>query len=96
VQLLCLYFQYVAVRRQRNKVLNHVALQGVGARPYACRYTANTTIQGENMTRLLLAAAACAAMCGVTIATVSTEFATSASAAAPAALATIDVYKDAN
>lgn len=48
------------------------------------------------MTRLLLAATAFAAMCGVTVATVSTEFATTAIAAAPATVATIDVYKDAN
>ena len=48
------------------------------------------------MTRLLLAATAFAAMCGVTVATVSTDFAPSASAAAPAAIAQIDVYKDAN
>ena len=47
------------------------------------------------MTRLLLAATAFAAMCGVTIATVSTELAPSASAATQA-VASIDVYKDAN
>ena len=48
------------------------------------------------MTRLMLAATAFAAMCGVTVATVSTESATGAFAAAPTAGATIDVYKDAN
>ena len=48
------------------------------------------------MKRLLLAASLFASMCFVTIATVSVDFATSASAAAPAAAATIEVYKDAN
>ena len=48
------------------------------------------------MTRLLLASAAFAAMCGVTAGMITTEFAPSASAAAPAAVVTIDVYKDAN
>ena len=48
------------------------------------------------MKRLLLAASVFAAMCGVTIATVSVDFATTASAAAPAAVSTIEVYKDAN
>ena len=48
------------------------------------------------MTRLLFAATAFAAMCGVTVATVSTDLAPAASAATPAAVASIDVYKDAN
>jgi hypothetical protein len=48
------------------------------------------------MTRLLLAATVFAAMCGVTIATVSNELAPSASAATPVTVASIDVYKDAN
>ena len=47
------------------------------------------------MSRLLFAATAFAAMCGVTVATVSTELAPAASAATPA-VASIDVYKDAN
>jgi hypothetical protein len=47
------------------------------------------------MKHLVLAAAVFAAMCGITIATVGSDFATPASAAtAPAT--TIDVYKDAN
>jgi hypothetical protein len=48
------------------------------------------------MTRLLLASAAFVAMCGITAGTMTSEFAPSASAAAPAAIAPIDVYKDAN
>ena len=48
------------------------------------------------MTRLLLAATVFAAMCGVTVATISTDFAPSASAAGSSAVASIDVYKDAN
>ena len=48
------------------------------------------------MTRLLLSAAAFAAMCAVTAGTITADFATSASAAAPTAVAAIDVYKDAN
>ena len=47
------------------------------------------------MKRLVLAAAVFVAMCGVTIGTVSTDLASVASAA-PATVATIDVYKDAN
>ena len=47
------------------------------------------------MKRLVLSAAVFAAMCGITIGTISTEFATPASAAT-ANVATIDVYKDAN
>jgi hypothetical protein len=47
------------------------------------------------MTRLLLAAAAFAAMCGVTAGTVTSEFMPGASAAVPAGVA-IEVYKDAN
>ena len=48
------------------------------------------------MTRLLFAAAAFASMCGVTVATISTELAPVASAATPGPVASIDVYKDAN
>ena len=48
------------------------------------------------MKRLLLAASVFAAMCGVTAATLSTDFAPIASAAPAATVATIDVYKDAN
>ena len=48
------------------------------------------------MKHLLLATTVFAAMCGVTVATVSTDLATRASAAAPATAAAIDVYKDAN
>ena len=47
------------------------------------------------MQRLVLAAAVFAAMCGITAATIATDFATPA-AAATAAVTTIDVYKDAN
>ena len=47
------------------------------------------------MKRLVLAAAVFAAMCGITVGTISTEFAAPASAAS-ATVATIDVYKDAN
>jgi hypothetical protein len=47
------------------------------------------------MKRLVLSAAVFAAMCAITIGTISTEFAAPASAAT-ASVATIDVYKDAN
>ncbi|HEX2830484.1 MAG TPA: hypothetical protein VHP37_29370 [Burkholderiales bacterium] len=47
------------------------------------------------MKHLVLAAAVFAAMCGITIGTVATEFATPASAATATAV-TVDVYKDAN
>ena len=47
------------------------------------------------MKRLTLAAAVCAAMCGITVGTISPELAAPASAATTT-VATIDVYKDAN
>ena len=52
-------------------------------------------VEESRMTRLLFATAAFAAMCGVTVATISTELAPAARAAPPA-VASIDVYKDAS